>query len=221
MGQLIIEHILLQDPRVALIPGKGKAPRIESGEDLLHMGIDGKGVHMMQGEQTDAVRHLFSDTVFLQQKRQRVFIGAFSQQAEPFPALLACTALRHAEDIFIPIAKAQPFKPVWPAFQNRFRRREGVNAFIRQGAIRPVREGIYGNFFSVPLTERLQAPADPGDVIVLGNEEADDGLPQVLPQDPDAAAAADGGSEEGILRVYRPADRSIVPAQIKIAVPEV
>ena len=175
----------------------------------------------MQGEQTDAVRHLFPDAVLPQQKRQRVFVGTFSQQGEPFPSLLSRAALRHAEDIFVPVAKTQPFKAVRPAFQNRFRRREGVNGCIRQRGRRDVRKGVYGNFFSISFTERLQAPADPGDVVVLGNEKADDGLPQILPKDPDAAAAADGGSEEGIPRIYRPPDRFIIPVQIKIAVPEV
>ena len=77
------------------------------------------------------------------------------------------------------------------------------------------------DFRAIPLTEQFHHRADGGDAFALGDDEGDQRLPGILPQNANACAGLGSQLQKGILRRNGPADVPIVPVQIEIRAPDV
>ena len=174
------------------------------------MGINGKGANVVKGEQADTVCHFPADAEPLQQQGNSFFIGTAFQPFQPAFSFLAGAVFCHAENIFIPIAETQSGQAGKSLTAEGFRRGE-----------RKYRESSI-DFCAVPepLTQRFDAPADPNDIVVLGDEEADDGFPQILLQDPYPAPIFCSGLQIAVTWINGIENGAIVGVQIEIFSPE-
>src|SRR5699024_8348050 len=75
--------------------------------------------------------------------------------------------------------------------------------------------------FSISFTNVRDTSADPGNVVLLGNEKRYDHLPQILSQDPDSLSEIGRFCKISILLVNLSYKTSVICFQIKIGLPEV
>ena len=164
---------------------------------------------MVEGKEADTVRHLAAHAA----KPHKLRPGrGIVHPLQVIQVHLASKNHFHGlSDIPAPVAQA-------PGPQVRLR---GPGQLPRAGE-RIVDLPLPGNTPpAIPLCQELHIPSDTPDVILLGDDEGDDHLPQVLPEDADAPAKVRRPDKVGVRRVYPLLVRPVIFLQVKIGAPEI
>ena len=164
---------------------------------------------MVEGKEADAVRHLAAHAA----KPHKLCPGRGI--VHPLQGLqvhlISKDHFHGLSDIPAPVAQA-------PGPQVRLR---GLGQLPRAGE-RIVDLPLIGNAPpAIPLCQELHIPSDTPDVVLLGDDEGDDHLPQVLPEDADAPSKIRRPDKVGVRRVYPLLVRPVIFLQVKIGAPEI
>ena len=145
-----------------------------------------------------------------------------AQIIEPRRTVRTAAFQRHGPYVLIPVPESQAAEPLRAACSHcPGLRKRIIRSLHRFHAFARVQDQPGARFpGSKFLTQRIYAVSNPGDIIVLRNQEGDDHLPQILTEDPHAPAKGHGRLQVLILRVHRTLHRFIVGIHIKIGTPD-
>ena len=206
--KFVIKRILLHDARKASVPRQRKAFRIVCVEHLPDMRVDGKGVDMVQTEQADALRNLDAHAGQSKQLRFRVRVlhAAYPVQLDRARGNLP----RRGTDVFRAVAEPDRRKLLGRALREALRRRKGMIDLAVRVHFRLAEQGA----------QVLDTFRDARNVILLRNDKADNGFPDVLPQDAQAASGLHRRLKIAVAECDFRLVASVIRVQIKIIPPE-
>ena len=173
LSPVVIKHVLLINAVIRAVFFFWIPRRIFVLQDPPDPYVDGKCVNVVQSKQRHTIRYLHTDAADCCQCFDRVRFRCFCQPVQVQPAF------RHfcCRCPYISAAISQPARR---------------KCFIVQGKdLLGCREGIITSSLVLPLTsgslaEQFHTLFDRWDVLILGNDKADQHLPGILPEDPDA-----------------------------------